>query len=147
MSILDPVVIDKYTIYFDKIVLIRPKIPTTEITQLLYTDGSTVDIPSSITASFLSSLPTTFLFMPYNNVYVHDIHIKYTQEIFKYGRRILVTHISTFGILEEYLDAAIDTTIADRVVVSTDNIAIDSNGSAAVTVSDMGIYYNAEVSV
>ena len=143
MSLLNPVTIDNVTLYLDQIVKVLDRQGKTEI---LFADNTTLTFDSSITASFLSNLPDTFLWYEMEGVWINDLHIKYSVQVWNARRRQyhILTYL-TIGTVTHYSDTGLNIKMQADKIQSTDSLAATPDEVAmanGLLIPDMGIYYN-----
>lgn len=125
MPVLNPVKIDRFTLYLDRVVAIRV-FKDIKWMEVVFSDHSTKLFHRSVWDDSVSAaLPKTFVLFDLNNLWVNDNFIHYSEKIWSntLGRYILRTKVEVIGFLDEYVDSnQIDDIYDQRLVTAISSL-------------------------
>ncbi|QXV74239.1 hypothetical protein [Rhizobium phage RHEph12] len=107
MSNLNPIQIDRYTLYLDRIVIIRFSDTDVKSYDVIFFNGDKLKLPRELKSSLNAQLPTSFL--RYDEAWVNDLFLLFMDITWDDKKRspVLLTSVEGHGIIREFgtLDA------------------------------------------
>lgn len=139
MSTLNPIRIDRYTLYLDSLITITIDHDQPEFYKLTYSDGETLQLERSLKDELAANLPQNFL--PYVEMWINDNFIMSFDSTWdkRLQRPVLITTVRLIGEIREYGTLEeIETLITQRIEQSTgallsDNSEVENKISETVT--------------
>ncbi|QIG70365.1 hypothetical protein EVB87_265 [Rhizobium phage RHph_N28_1] len=120
MSNLNPLQIDRYTLYLDRIVIIKISDTDTRFYDVAFFNGSKLALPRELKTQLETQLPDSFL--RYDETWVNDMFVLYMDVTWdeRACSPVLLTYVEGQGVLREYGSRdALSTRVAERIATSS----------------------------
>lgn len=121
MPVLNPIKIDRFTLYLDRVVAIRVLEKDIDWMEAVFSDRSTMLFHRSIwNDDIYAQFPKTFVRFDLNNLWVNDNFIHYSEKIWstRQHKYILRTKVEVLGLLDEYIPNNLDEVYDQRLVTA-----------------------------